>query len=140
MVPYGSGHHQPEYSEPLKAAPNGLQRAGTALPWVYFVLIAATLTALLLLAVDIRRSGDASPATVTSTSKADASAADQSDQAIYYWRGALMRPADPGVEEGADFSQPTGMLVAKVTPGSLAARAHLRAGDVIMALDGNNGA
>ena len=51
---------------------------------------------------------------------------------LYYWRGALMRPA-PSVCAGCSK---LGMIVTRVTPASSTARAGLRPGDVVTSLDG----
>jgi len=53
--------------------------------------------------------------------------------AIYCWRGALMRPDTHRTREG--YLEADGMVIVKVSVGSPAARAGLRAGDVMIGLN-----
>ena len=59
--------------------------------------------------------------------------------AIYYWRGALMGPS---AADAAASDRPRqrlgrrGMMVASVLPGSPAARAKLKPGDIMVGFDG----
>ena len=52
------------------------------------------------------------------------------DRDIYYWRGALLRPA--AISRG----NPIGMFVGSVAADSAAAKAKLRPGDILVGLDG----
>jgi Do/DeqQ family serine protease len=51
------------------------------------------------------------------------------------WLGARLQTVTPEIAEGMGLKRPSGALVAQVTPGSPAARANLRTGDLIVALD-----
>jgi S1-C subfamily serine protease len=69
---------------------------------------------------------------------ADAKGGPSQSSAIYYWRGALMAPsaADAtAVDRSALSLGRRGMVVAKVFAGSPAARAKLKAGDIVVWLD-----
>jgi len=50
--------------------------------------------------------------------------------------GVLVRPVTPDLASSLDLERSAGALVAEVQPGSAAARAGLRTGDVILALNG----
>src|SRR5207244_2367532 len=52
------------------------------------------------------------------------------------WLGAKLQTVGPDIAEGLGLKRPTGALVANVTPGSPAARAGLKTGDLILAVDG----
>ena len=62
--------------------------------------------------------------------KYDLSEATALDRDIYYWRGALLGPA------AASRDNPLGMIVGRVSPHSAAAKAELKPGDIVVALDG----
>ena len=52
------------------------------------------------------------------------------------WLGVAVRPVTADVAEGAGLSEPRGAVVENVIQGSPAARAGVRKGDVIVAIDG----
>jgi S1-C subfamily serine protease len=52
------------------------------------------------------------------------------------WLGARLQAVTPEIAEGLGLKRPAGALVATVTPGSAAARAGLKTGDLIVSLDG----
>ncbi len=52
------------------------------------------------------------------------------------WLGAKLQAVTPDIAEGLGLKRPTGALVTSVTPASPAARAGLRTGDLIVAIDG----
>ncbi|HEX2655794.1 MAG TPA: DegQ family serine endoprotease, partial [Xanthobacteraceae bacterium] len=52
------------------------------------------------------------------------------------WLGAKLQAVTPEIAEGLGLKRPGGALVTTVTPGSPAARAGLKTGDLIMAVDG----
>jgi Do/DeqQ family serine protease len=52
------------------------------------------------------------------------------------WLGATLQAVTPDIAEGLGLKRPAGALVATVTPNSPAARAGLRTGDLITAVDG----
>ena len=52
------------------------------------------------------------------------------------WLGAKLQAVTPDIAEGLGLKRPTGALVTSVTPASPAARAGLRIGDLIVAIDG----
>src|SRR5262245_3472318 len=52
------------------------------------------------------------------------------------WLGARLQGVTPEIAESMGLKRPTGALVASVTNGSAAARAGLRTGDLITAIDG----
>ena len=52
------------------------------------------------------------------------------------WLGAKLQAVTPEIAERLGLKRPTGALVASVTPNSPAARAGLRTGDLIVAIDG----
>jgi serine protease Do len=53
------------------------------------------------------------------------------------WLGASGQPVTADLAEGLKLDHPTGVLLKEVTPGSPAAAAGLKTGDVILALDGH---
>ena len=55
---------------------------------------------------------------------------------IQSYLGAKLQTVGPDIAEGLGLKRPTGALVANVTPGSPAARAGLKTGDLILAVDG----
>src|ERR1700675_1369288 len=52
------------------------------------------------------------------------------------WLGARLQAVTPEIAESLGLKRPAGALVASVSPGSPAARAGLRTGDLITAIDG----
>ncbi len=52
------------------------------------------------------------------------------------WLGVMIQPVTPDIAESLGLDEPVGALVARVEPDSPAARGGLRAGDVIVAFDG----
>jgi Do/DeqQ family serine protease len=52
------------------------------------------------------------------------------------WLGARLQPVTPEIAESLNLKRPTGALIASVTPQSPAARAGLKSGDLIVAIDG----
>src|SRR5262245_6339417 len=52
------------------------------------------------------------------------------------WLGAKLQAITPEIAENLNLARPSGALVASVAPGGPAARAGLRTGDVITAIDG----
>jgi Do/DeqQ family serine protease len=52
------------------------------------------------------------------------------------WLGAKLQAVTPDIAEGLGLKRPAGALVANVTAASPAARAGLRSGDLIVAIDG----
>src|SRR5262249_28944112 len=52
------------------------------------------------------------------------------------WLGAKLQSVTPDTAEGLGLKRPIGALVAGITPGSPAARAGLKSGDLILAVDG----
>ena len=52
------------------------------------------------------------------------------------WLGAKLQAVTPEIAEGLGLKRPSGALVASVTPKSPAARAGLKTGDLIVAVDG----
>jgi Do/DeqQ family serine protease len=52
------------------------------------------------------------------------------------WLGAKLQAVTPDIAEGLGLKRPVGALVANVSPGSPAARAGLKNGDLILAVDG----
>ncbi len=52
------------------------------------------------------------------------------------WLGARLQAVTPEIAESLGLKRPTGALVVGVTPGSAAARAGLRTGDLIVSIDG----
>jgi Do/DeqQ family serine protease len=52
------------------------------------------------------------------------------------WLGAKLQTVSPDIAESMGLKRPAGALVAGVTPGSPAARAGLKTGDLIVAIDG----
>ncbi|MCO5131169.1 MAG: DegQ family serine endoprotease [Xanthobacteraceae bacterium] len=52
------------------------------------------------------------------------------------WLGARLQAVTPEIAESLGLPRPTGALVVKVVPGSPAARAGLKASDLIVAVDG----
>jgi Do/DeqQ family serine protease len=52
------------------------------------------------------------------------------------WLGAKLQPVTPDIAEGLGLQRPIGALVGSVAPGSPAARAGLKTGDLILAVDG----
>lgn len=52
------------------------------------------------------------------------------------WLGADLQQVTPDIAEGLDVSRPTGALVQSIFPGSPAEKAGLRAGDLIVAVAG----
>jgi len=52
------------------------------------------------------------------------------------WLGAKLQAVTPEIAEGLGLKRPAGALVASVTPKSPAARAGLRTGDLVVAVDG----
>lgn len=58
------------------------------------------------------------------------------DQAIYFWRGALMQPMTPDLARAGCRRTAAGMLIDHVDPRSSVAAVGLKKGDIITALDG----
>jgi Do/DeqQ family serine protease len=54
------------------------------------------------------------------------------------WLGARLQPVTPEIAESIGLRRPVGALVTQVSQGSPAARAGLRIGDLIVALDGQD--
>jgi Do/DeqQ family serine protease len=54
------------------------------------------------------------------------------------WLGARLQAVTPDLAEGLGLKHPTGALVASLTAGSPAARGGLKAGDLIVAIDGQD--
>jgi Do/DeqQ family serine protease len=52
------------------------------------------------------------------------------------WLGAALQQVTPDIAEGLGLKRPAGALVANIMPNGPAARAGLRSGDVIVAVDG----
>src|SRR5439155_22064488 len=52
------------------------------------------------------------------------------------WLGARLQAVTPEIAESLALKRPAGALVAGVTTGSAAARAGLKTGDLIVAIDG----
>jgi S1-C subfamily serine protease len=52
------------------------------------------------------------------------------------WLGARLQPLTPDIAEGLGLKRAQGVLVAGISPGSPAARAGLKSGDVIVSVDG----
>jgi Do/DeqQ family serine protease len=52
------------------------------------------------------------------------------------WLGAKLQPVTPDIADGLGLKRPAGALVASLTAASPAARAGLKAGDLIVAIDG----
>ena len=52
------------------------------------------------------------------------------------WLGAKLQAVSPEIADSMGLKRPAGALIANVTPGSPAAQAGLRAGDVIVSVDG----
>jgi len=52
------------------------------------------------------------------------------------WLGARLQAVTPEIAESLSLKRPAGALVVNVTPGSPAARAGLKTGDLIVAIDG----
>ena len=52
------------------------------------------------------------------------------------WLGAKLQAVTPELAEGLGIKRPTGALIASIIPGSAAARAGLKTGDLITAIDG----
>jgi S1-C subfamily serine protease len=52
------------------------------------------------------------------------------------WLGARLQAVTPEIAESLGLKRPAGALVASITPGSAAARAGLRTGDLIVSVDG----
>src|SRR5205823_5917460 len=52
------------------------------------------------------------------------------------WLGARLQAVTPEISESLGLKRPAGALVASISPGSPAARAGLRTGDLITAVDG----
>ena len=52
------------------------------------------------------------------------------------WLGARLQAVTPEIAESLNLKRPTGALIASVTPQSPAARAGLKSGDLIVAVDG----
>jgi Do/DeqQ family serine protease len=52
------------------------------------------------------------------------------------WLGAKLQAVTPEIADGLGLKRPSGALVASVTPAGPAARAGLKTGDVIVAIDG----
>jgi Do/DeqQ family serine protease len=52
------------------------------------------------------------------------------------WLGAKLQTVTPDIAESMGLKRPAGALVAGITPGSPAARAGLKTGDLIVAIDG----
>jgi Do/DeqQ family serine protease len=52
------------------------------------------------------------------------------------WLGAKLQPVTPEIAESLGLKRPTGALVVSVSPGTPAARAGLKTGDLILAVDG----
>ena len=52
------------------------------------------------------------------------------------WLGAKLQAVTPDIAEGLGLKRPAGALVANITAGSPAARAGLKSGDLIVAIDG----
>ncbi|HEU5274959.1 MAG TPA: DegQ family serine endoprotease [Xanthobacteraceae bacterium] len=54
------------------------------------------------------------------------------------WLGAKLQGVTPEIAEGLGLKRPSGALVASITPKSPAARAGLKTGDLIVAVDGQS--
>jgi len=54
------------------------------------------------------------------------------------WLGAHLQAVTPEIAESLGLKRPSGALVASLSPGSPAARAGLRDGDLIVAIDGQD--
>src|SRR5213075_1587412 len=52
------------------------------------------------------------------------------------WLGAKLQAVTPDIADSLGLKRPSGALVANVTPASPAARAGLKTGDLIVAIDG----
>ena len=52
------------------------------------------------------------------------------------WLGARLQAVTPEIADGLGLKRPAGALVSSITPGSAAARAGLRTGDLIVSVDG----
>ncbi|MGR7996730.1 DegQ family serine endoprotease [Xanthobacter sp. ZOL 2024] len=52
------------------------------------------------------------------------------------WLGARLQRVTPDIADGLGLARPTGALVREVTPGSPAAKAGLKSGDLIVAVEG----
>ncbi len=52
------------------------------------------------------------------------------------WLGAKLQEVTPGIAESLGLARPTGALVASLVPGSPAARAGIKTGDLIVSIDG----
>jgi S1-C subfamily serine protease len=53
------------------------------------------------------------------------------------WLGARLQAVTPDISEKFDLKRPAGAVITTITPGSPAARAGLKTGDVIVAVDAN---
>src|SRR5262249_23493528 len=54
------------------------------------------------------------------------------------WLGARLQAVTPEIAESLGLRRPAGALVASITPGSAAARAGLKSGDLIVGIDGQD--
>jgi len=54
------------------------------------------------------------------------------------WLGATLQSVTPDIADGLNLKRPTGALVASVRPDGPAARAGLKAGDLIVSIDGQD--
>jgi Do/DeqQ family serine protease len=54
------------------------------------------------------------------------------------WLGARLQAVTPDIAESLGLRRPAGALVASITPGSAAARAGLKTGDLIVGIDGQD--
>ena len=52
------------------------------------------------------------------------------------WLGVTVQPVSPGLAEAFGLDKPRGLLIAKITPDSPAAKGGLKAGDVILSYNG----
>jgi len=99
------------------------------------IAFAAVLMLTALLALHALVTSSPSPGQPTADSGSDRPGRPDRNPAIYFWRGALMRPLKPIPPGAPGGPEPGGMEVGRVIPGSGAARAGITPGDIIVSLD-----